>query len=56
MLTIQLKWLLVALATIAWLWPCRDDLKSGGYGTGFGVVMATLAYAVFWIIWLLIYY
>jgi len=60
MITIQIKWMLVIIATIGWfIWLYFATKSDGGdyasIGSGIGAIIPTFFYLIFWIIWLIIF-
>jgi hypothetical protein len=56
MIEIHIKWILVIIATAAWLFFCWYETKDDhGYIQGLGLILPTFVYMLFWIIWLIIF-
>lgn len=53
---IHIKWVILAVIIVAWLWVCHDDLNDSGYGTGLVTIGATLLAVIFCLVCYIIFF
>ena len=53
---IHIKWVILAVIIGWWLYACREDFKTSGYGTGLAAAAATLIAIIASLVWYIIFF